>query len=324
MKILHHDDADGRGAASIISIMQKNRNKEDFIELNYSDEIPYERISKNELVYIVDYSFSNNEIYKYKKLLEITNNIIWIDHHQSSYDMLKNNKELIDTFKGIVVPSNKKEGLSGIALAYIWYYMPNTDCTIVSDYDTFTKNNGYNSELPIYIELLSDYDTWQKTFIDSERFSFAIYGNEEAKDPTSTFWVQLFNQSLNNNEKLVQELIEEGTLIEKYKMITDKDYIDKYGYEVTLGTELGLDKDYNCMAVNTRSNSLIFGNLIDNYDAVICYWSKERSNKFEHSIFTVKDDVNCGKIAETIAEYLGCTGGGHKGAAGFVSDEKVI
>jgi len=75
--VYHHDDPDGWGAAACILY----KHGKDVELREYSHGKPYELVEDYDEVYIVDFSFPNEEM---KKLVETNNRVIWIDHHRSA------------------------------------------------------------------------------------------------------------------------------------------------------------------------------------------------------------------------------------------------
>lgn len=84
---------------------------DEYIKINYGIEFPFDSIGKNEIVYIVDYSISPEEM---DKLLEITSNVIWIDHHKSAIEKYKNYDKDV---KGL-----RYDGIAGCMLTYCYLF----------------------------------------------------------------------------------------------------------------------------------------------------------------------------------------------------------
>ena len=62
-----------------------------------------------------------------------------------------------------------------------------------------------------------------------------------------------------------------------------------------------------------------FGNKIKDYDFV-CAFLYMGNNQWEYSFYSEKEDVECYKLAKSINPQ----GGGHKGAAGCVTDKFIF
>lgn len=296
MKCIHHNDSDGRFAAGIVCIYTDNKNLEDYIELDYDMEIPYDKFTKDELVYIVDFSFGPKEIDKLFKLMMITENIIWIDHHSSSIKSIKQYSEIKEQLQEVII----QEGTCGALLTYKYFlsYMWTSE---ILDKGIF---------IPLALKLLDDFDCWKKQYPESNVLNYGLMGLED-QSPSNDIWKNLLRL---DDTIYTYSIIEKGKLIESYFVNYNKDYMIKYGYDSIL--KVG-DKEYKVKVVNTRNNSLIFGDDIDKYDIVCCYWSTNK-DMYQYSIFSIKEDIRCDKIAENFG------GGGHFKAAGFILDYKLF
>ena len=97
--IYHHNDMDGKVSGSLCYYYERyiNNIKEDNIhlfEIDYEYEFK-EKINPFDIVYFVDYSFSKECNIKFlKKLINNNVEVIWIDHHKSSKELLKNDDQL--------------------------------------------------------------------------------------------------------------------------------------------------------------------------------------------------------------------------------------
>lgn len=112
--IVHHCDNDGYGAAAVIA-HAVGINNVDFIEANYS--VSLENIVKNtnyRCIYFVDYSISTKENAEFIKKLNEKTDVIWIDHHKSSIDMIEEMPELSRIYGYRVI------GIAGVGLAWIY------------------------------------------------------------------------------------------------------------------------------------------------------------------------------------------------------------
>ena len=277
MKIIYHNDFDGKCSAAIAYLYYGNEigeNNIEFIEADYNKEIPLSTFKENEKIIILDFSFSEDFM---NKLLDITTDIIWIDHHKTSIEKFKNN-EKINTLPGL--------RLSGTAACPLsWHYF------------------FYSEKVPDIVKYIADYDVW--TF---EYDFYTEYVQEGLKtydtDPDSLFWVEV-SDDLNPNET-VDRVIDRGRTCLYYRDSIYNKMIGDFSFE----TEL---EGYSVIALNTPlRGSPIFGDLKDEYDimSVFCY----NGEKWTVSLYTVKDDIDVSEITERKG------GGGHKQAAGFVSE----
>lgn len=291
MKCFYHHDLDGRGAGSIVKLKEGNSiTEKDFIEVDYVTEFDYSIIEKNEIVYLVDYSFKSNTRSWLDKILKKTDNVIWIDHHASSIKFLEEFPEYSE-IKGI-----REIGISGAALTYMYLF-----------------NKESIEECPTYIQYISDYDCWQKKYEESDQFKFGMELQDQ--HPCSRVWIKLMKEALHIEHKrtsvspFLNSVIKDGIQIQKYTKIEYKEYLKMFGFECELD-------GYKCLAVNRKNNSFIFGDRINDYDIVCTFYFN--GEKYIYSIFTAKDDVDCEKIA---SHYFG---GGHNKAAGFTTYDNIL
>lgn len=87
MKVFYHNDADGECAGFWVKELAYAKEYIGYIEMDYGREFLFDKIKKNETVYIVDYSIEPSEM---DKLLGITPNVTWIDHHISAIKKYEN------------------------------------------------------------------------------------------------------------------------------------------------------------------------------------------------------------------------------------------
>lgn len=290
MKVFHHNDMDGYGAAHVI---KKNLGltiqmvENDFVEVTHDiekDRKKFGSVKDNEEVYIVDYSFTEDTHDILADIIKKTTKIVWIDHHQSSLDLLANHPE----YKRI--PGVIKNGISGALLTYIHLYR-------VRDFDI--------TEAPEYLQLISDYDCWHlKMNPRTDNFKLAY----DCAPDKWKFLDDCFDNRFDSG--FIMKMCERGEIVRAYIDNENKYYRETYGYE----------SEYDGMkvfVVPKDSNSWIFGDLIEKYPMVVNYGFD--GEKYVYSLYCHnKFNTNCGKIAEKLG------GGGHKGAAGFTSKELVF
>jgi len=187
------------------------------------------------------------------------------------------------------IPGLRMEGISGAALTWMYF----AKCS----YD----------EIPHFIKLISDFDCWIFKEKATKQFKFAI----EARDYSvlSPLWNALVRDEINDNREFLNQMVAEGEIIRKYVKREYKEYLEKYAYESKI-------QDIKCLVINRRVNSMIFGDDLDEYPIYVT-WAYD-GDKYRYSIYSEKEDIDCSEIAETFG------GGGHKGAAGFVSEFQIL
>lgn len=290
MKCFHHNDLDGYCSARIVAVYENNFSTDDFIEMSYKNSLPVDRVGKDERVYIVDYSNSENTYQSLLDLLKVTKDIIWIDHHASSLKMIENHSEIeviLDNPKSVVDTS-----YSGAALAYMSLYEK-------SDFD----------EIPAYIRFVSDYDTW--TYEYGKETEYFKCGMEcYSYKPFDDIWDKLEKDA--GKEDFLSEIIESGRSIKRY---LEQNYKFKRSY---LSYVVDLD-GYKCLVMNLDGNSWVFGDEMNNPDYdVFILWSYD-GEFYNYSLYS---SSNSGIDVSRIAENHG--GGGHEHASGFKLKELIL
>ncbi len=195
MKIFYHNDVDGKCAAHVIAHKfhhTSQENNEDYIEINYGMEFPLAIIEKNEEVFIVDYSI---EIEVMDRLLNITSNVFWIDHHITAIEKYMNYPSILQGLR--------KVEYSGCVLTYLYLY------------------NVSFEKVPMPIRYIGDRDTWQWRYGEETKL-FCSGAELYDLNPLSSDWKILFN-SQDNVKK-------EGLIVERYKKQWNKDYVKSFAY----------------------------------------------------------------------------------------------
>ena len=286
MKCFYHNDIDGRCAGSVVAQNTNNYDPENFFEVDYANDLPIDVIAPGEEVYFVDYSFKESTLPILQEIMAKTDKLVWIDHHTSSLELIRKYPELS------TIPGLRANGISGAALTYMYF----NDISVLED-------------CPMYIQLVSDYDCWLFTLgEDTMYFKYGI--DSVPNDALDPIWDGLYSQSEGVNDiEVLEETIDIGRAVDSYVKSTNAYYRSHFAYESEIS-------GYPCMVVNRKSNSAIFGELYKEYPIVMT-WVFD-GTKYTYSIFSSNADVDCSKIAERFG------GGGHKGAAGFTSNELLF
>lgn len=275
MKIFHHNDLDGRCAAAIAirysmtgSISLKNI---ELIEIDYKDSVDIESIKPKEDIIIVDFSFKPEIM---NKVLEKTDNIFWLDHHETAF---KYEPLYSKSILGL-----RTEEFSGCELA--WKYF-----------------RGDYKAIPRAVELIGDYDKWALKF-QPTCFEFYEGLKFENTEPREKIWDRLFSKNSFNE---VSAISFQG----KSAILYRDNYCEKmckdFGYE----TQLDGHKAFACNIYQFGSKG--FGERMNQYPFCIAY-------AYDGKLWTVSlYSINGVKVNEICAKY---GGGGHPGAAGFVTD----
>lgn len=301
--VYHHNDHDGIIAAGILfndyyQALDISFDKIVFNMVDYTEDLSFDHIDlKKDVVWFLDYSFSSkhnqNEFEKLLNRREATKStsVIWIDHHKSS----------IGLFDDYNVHGVRNTSLCGAALTYLYirnkYLLENENLS-----ETFHNN----PKIPTYLKYIDDYDCWKKLYPETNNFHYGLtISCPSDKD---------MDELLKDSKRFINKTCQIGEAIQKYLAFDNKEYhVDMYGFEYTLPEEYG---GYKCFCLNRKGNSLMFGDKINEYDAVIPFFYQD--GKWKYSMFTVKDNVDCSEVAKKFG------GGGHLKAAGWTSDNLIF
>lgn len=155
-----------------------------------------------------------------------------------------------------------------------------------------------DESIPRFVKLIGDRDKWAWKFGDET----ALF-NEGMKlrncEPMSDIWKELFDV------EMVRRIQEDGIICLKYRGNLCRDYTKSFGFELDF-------EGYKCFATGIYMfGSELFGERMDKYD--ICLAFEYSGSKWTIGLYSKNIDVS------VIAKRFG--GGGHTGAAGFVSDK---
>ena len=299
MKCFYHLDNDGKCAGYWVrKICEHNHfpfTEKDFIKMNYNIEFPFNIIQEDERVYIVDYSITPVEM---AKLLKITANVIWIDHHSSAISKYSGwNYSEFGNIRGI-----RDIRYSGAALTWWWYAYE------VGIFSRKSENSSLDKEIsskcPYVTRLVDDHDCWKHNMSESMPFKEGLE-MEEHNEPYDEVWDKLNTLDV----KEYSRILKNGKIALKYR-----DSMAKYALEMT-GKEYEFE-GLKCFTMNIPfKGSPWFMDKINEYDAVITYYFNSNTSTWEYSIYTVKGHINVSTIAQ---KY---NGGGHPKAAGFFTKE---
>lgn len=203
MKCFHHIDDDGKCAGYWVNYYTKDKKEErEFIAIDYGIRFPIEKILPDEEVYIVDFSLDPKDM---NQLLEITKNVIWIDHHKTAIEKYK---DYPFDIKGI-----RYDGIAGCMLTWLYFQGVMPPC----------KNKI--EEAPTFTRLIADYDVWTFYYGDRTKYFHIGLGALELT-PFSKEWDLMREDGL-----VVNQIITTGMEIEKYKDNCAKTYCDVLGFE---------------------------------------------------------------------------------------------
>ena len=261
MKILHHNDNDGRLAAYIVARRAVQgpiaHNPDMFIEMTYNKPVPLDKILKGETVWIVDFSISPEDM---KRLLDITPNVLWIDHHASAI-------KRYEDWDGPRIEGWREVGTSGCMLT--WQYL---------------AAKATNDMAPEWVKLVDDYDVWTFKYGDRTRdFFFGVMGEQTEPGP-GCIWEQLYEQDAD-----VLDIVNAGKTIRSYLKTMYEEQVKDYAYVVTY-------KGFNTIVLNTANRgSTVFGLGTRLYD--LCVTTTWNGQQWKLGFYSEKEHVDCTSLA---------------------------
>lgn len=311
MKCFYHVNQDGIVSGYYVKKACDDRgieySRSDFRPINYGMKFPFEDIEHDELVFIVDYSIEPEEMWR---LLAITKNVYWFDHHPTAIKKYKNFKWDVNGIR------MTEKGISGANLTW-WYYNASTWGDLVVDYG---KDTGYHllyaelNEIKNKCPLLAEYTADWDTFNFNDEIDGGIDHKLSVKALHYSFLANDFmpwETTLQEFEENIIHYIDIGYAIMDYENFRAERYIKSYGFETIF-------EGHRAFAVNSALISSDFFKLIDEteYDIFIGFSYKGDENKWEYQLRSAEEDkVNVAEIAVKHG------GGGHFNAAGFISDK---
>lgn len=284
MKVYHHTDMDGYGSASLIMAISPEKNIKNYYKVNYEPDVDLKFDEAQEGEEVWIVDYSFTE--------KTSGTITKLMEKKCKIIWIDHHDSSIKLenthpeFK--ILRGIRDKAHSGIALTYM-----------------YIKNCNYEN-CPNYVKLISDYDTFQGQMKpDSDYFKLGY-------DAINDKWAALASLYNNKDQHLgsdVQLLIKSGKTIKYYLDAEYKGYRNKYGFEATID-------GVKTFIINRKCNSWIFGEKYDEYPMVCSY--AFNGEMYDYSLFSANNNTDCGMIAEKFG------GGGHRGAAGFSSNEIIF
>lgn len=191
---LYHNDADGRSSAAIVRRAHDGDTRT--YEINYGDQVPWNKIEEAEHVIMVDFSLTLPEMLRIAAGRRFT----WIDHHISAIDELE---EAARDWEGV-------QDVSQAACNLTWqYFFP-------------------NQSIPRTILLIGDRDTWSNVYPDSAAFGEGL-NQQETRPENDTLWKPL----LDDDPQAVQLLIDHGKVLREARLREIRRSVNRFGIKVT-------------------------------------------------------------------------------------------
>ena len=251
--IVFHSDSDGMCSGAIIYDWAQSQTKKETIlhPINYNDKFPLDQIGRVDEVYIVDFSIDTDVM---DKLLEITPDVTWIDHHKTAIAKYEGYQNM-GLIKGI--QSNEE---AGCVLTWGHFYP--------------------NVVIPMAVLLIGDRDIWRYTYGDDTRhFNMGLLMHDI--NPIAPIWRQLFGDS---GKSLTLDIQKDGRIAIKFRDAWAKVYTEAWGWEAEF-------EGIKCFVMNLgKCGSEYFGGKIKEYD--ICSAVAFNGVEWIVSLYSEKIDVS--------------------------------
>lgn len=273
--IYHSRDVDGFASGAICKRKYPDAT---LIGYDYGQPFPWDKISPEEDVIMIDVSLPMDDMLKLARHIE--GKFTWVDHHISAINEFNNFK--IDGPGWITAVL--ENGIAACELA--WKYL-------------FPEE-----PMPEAILLLGEYDTWRnqnKKKWDEEILPFQFGLRMYCTSP-ETFPESLFQ---NNTLSPVIDIINQGDTVLMYLDQYNAGQCKKAAFEINF---LG----HRAICLNGGGfNSDVFKSVYDPKKHDIMMPFQFNGKFWVVSLYTTKEDVNCSHIAKMLG------GGGHAKASGF-------
>jgi oligoribonuclease NrnB/cAMP/cGMP phosphodiesterase (DHH superfamily) len=283
----HGRDFDGKCSGAIVYNYYKKSSDQSNIELipiDYGQEHLLERTFTKDDMVYMLDWSASNTPEKMRRIKDQAGAFIWIDHHKTAIDSM--NTAYPDAhFVGV-----REVGKAGCELT--WKYLN-------------------SNEIPGIVTMLGRYDVWDLKYPDGfDTLLDLQYGMKTHEwNPDDPEWEVLFKDS----SCMSEGLIEIGNQIKKYQKLKNKLTCES-GFE-TLISVPNMYRLIRVFAVNTiEKSSQTFESLGDKYD-IYCAFNFN-GKLWDYSLYSLTIDV--GEICKSLG------GGGHKGAAGFQSQQFIF
>ena len=289
MKCFYHSaDLDGHCSGAIVKYFNPDC---EMIGINYGQEFPWESILPDETVFMVDFTL---QPFDGMERLKKISNLIWIDHHKTEIenaaqrDFHCNGLQLIG--KG--------------ACWLTWEYCMECEYT--------------DQDIPLAVQLLAEYDVWNHSRPETLPFQYGFRMFPDTLPDNQELWGKFFSILV-----MLTDTVERGELILEYEKQQNEKFCKAYAFETLMPAYPDNGHvpptAFNAICVNRGfTNSKLFDSNYDpqKYHLMITFQRlKLPAQKWTVSLYSTRDDVDCGNIARSFG------GGGHKGAAGFQCEE---
>ena len=306
--IYHSRDLDGLTSGAIIYAHQKQFGElVNIVGYDYGQKLDTRRF-KGKITTMIDVSMSMDRM---ETLGLGCLEFIWIDHHVSAFNDLKEYCEL----KGHEIKNRQINGLitcyEVLGMNMIYYYSERlSGCEIAAA--LYAQKLGTNART--LISMLGQYDTWRKEeenkFVKDKDWNKEVLPAQWAmrihEDPIEIFKVLVAIDDWATSTTL-ESILTLGASILRYQQIQYMKAMEQCSFEFNFN-------DLRVLAINAQGfGSVAFDCYFyeEIHDLMMSFFYSGKTNMWNVSLYTTKDDVDILSIAKSFG------GGGHKKACGF-------
>lgn len=327
----YHNDMDGKAAGYCVykhlTDLGYKIYPNSFQKHAHGDAWKTNFIDKNTTVFIVDLGFTGLTFHVLLNMCKLAKEVIWIDHHQSSIDLCDKKSACLSTIDNLTIFVHNSA--CGALLAYAWAkttpynawhfigcgnnrkVMWNIKYLAVS---TYSQNAFTNIEIPLWLNLIDDYDRWCSRMKASNNFILGCDTMNTAliiKEDNGIKFNLKFWESL-SNPSVVTKITQKGYSIKEYLNARYKrELVNAFEYTLADGTVI--------LCKNGSGNSWCFQDEVLHYPAVCLFSFNGKNGLWIHSVYSHESSkFDCAAFCEQYG------GGGHKHAAGFQIKEPVF
>lgn len=191
----HKSDLDGHCSGAIVKFKYPEC---EMIGVDYPDEPDFSKIKELETIFVVDFCFSYEAMWRIKKDCALT----WIDHHKTSIEKMKG----LNNIRGI-----REIGKAACELVWDFFYA------------------GKITPLSVYY--LGRYDVWDKSNSSAEVFQYGMRFEENTL-PGAGIWDELLVDD-HNSDAIISTILTTGIIILRYQTQQNAKYAKAKAWETT-------------------------------------------------------------------------------------------
>lgn len=310
--IYHREDNDGViSGAMAYNYIKKNCGNDTYIDTMGSDYNDLKQVDKDTINYwhekydnvlLLDVSF--NDLHMMKYIYDVFGtHFTWVDHHKPVIDA---------SYKMKFSEANGLRDVNNCTIINLWRYL----------YD-FMNQKWNKNDVPELWRVLSGWDSWSfaregytKEYCYNVNKGVLIECNLEFEKMLKfENKVQTIHEEQSDDTELIKTLYDNGALINDYELSQFKELIKNSGdFTWTVN-----DVPTIVLFRQGSSNSMFFESYKNTEYRHAVVFKRNPNTTWSFSLYNINDEeeFHCG-------EYLNkkYKGGGHKGAAGCVIDEK--